>query len=131
LSRIIEFVVTGEPRKTRDIVEYALGAHRLTVDWADDCTGSATRGSLTANVFAGALAQSFKVRVVLFPNEEPGQTSVLVEQIRGGWLLGGVFGSVRTTNNFESITDRISRDLKNAGVLVSVSKLKRPDPKAE
>ena len=117
-SKNIDFVVTGDPGRARATAEQALVSRKFRVEWHDDWTGTAERGSKTGNLLAGALAQYFKVGVRLMTGQ-PGQTVVRVEKQSSGWM-GGAIGASRTTKNFESLKDELATVFSGAGVLVSV-----------
>lgn len=88
------------------------------MNWADDWTATAERGSKVANAIAGAAAQYFKVGVRLMAADE-GHTTVRIERQSSGWM-GGAIGASRTTKNFAALQTDLTETFGAAGVLVSV-----------
>jgi hypothetical protein len=114
----IDFLVTGDPTRARATAEQALTSRKFKVNWHDEWSGEAERGSKTANLIAGAMAQYFKVGVRVMSHEE-GQTLVRMEKQSTGWM-GGAIGASRTKKNFEALKDELSSTFDAAGVLRSV-----------
>jgi hypothetical protein len=114
----IDFVVTGDPARARATAESALMTRKFRVQWHDDWTATAERGSKTGNLVAGAMAQYFKVAVRLM-SAGSDQTTVRVEKQSSGWM-GGAIGASRTKKNFAALKDELQATFAAAGVLVSV-----------
>ncbi len=114
----IDFLVIGDPGRARATAQQALEARKFKVNWADDWTATAERGSKVANAIAGAAAQYFKVGVRLMAADE-GHTTVRIERQSSGWM-GGAIGASRTTKNFAALQTDLTETFGAAGVLVSV-----------
>src|ERR1700722_18896417 len=117
-TKYIDFLVTGDPAMARATAEQALVSHKFRLSWNDEWTAVAERGSKTANLIAGALAQYFKVGVRLM-SAEPGATTVRIERLTSGWR-GGAIGATRTKNNFNSLRSELEATFSAAGVLRGV-----------
>jgi hypothetical protein len=117
--KYIDFKVTGDPAMARATAERALTDRRFKVNWEDDWSGTAERGNKTANLFAGAFAQYFKVGLML-RSAEPGHTIVRIERMSSGWA-GGAIGASRTTKNMTSLKTELEATFNAAGVLESTT----------
>ena len=117
--KYIDFLVTGDPTSARATAEQALVARKFEVAWQDEWTATAERGSKTANIMLGALAQYFKVGVHLM-SPQPGETVVRIERQSSGWA-GGAIGANRTSKNLASLRAELEATFANAGVLRNVS----------
>jgi hypothetical protein len=115
----IDFLVTGDPASARATAEQALVTRKFGVVWQDEWTATAERGSKTANVMLGALAQYFKVGVRLM-GAQPGETVVRIERQSSGWA-GGAIGASRTNKNLASLRTELEATFANAGVLRNVT----------
>jgi hypothetical protein len=118
-AKYFDFLVVGDPVRARATIEEALVARKFRVAWSDDWTASAERGSKVANAIAGALAQYFKVGVLLM-SAEPGETTVRIERQSSGWM-GGAIGASRTTKNMTALRTELETTFSSAGVLRGVT----------
>lgn len=116
--KAVEFVVTGDPAQSRDLAAEILAADGFTMNWLSDWTADAVRGSTTANVLLGGLAQRFKVGLSV-TSVPPGQSVVRFDRQNSG-LMGGAIGMVRTNNNMKRLKDQFGQAVQARGVLVEV-----------
>jgi hypothetical protein len=117
--RYIDFLVTGDPVTARATAEQALVARKFAVTWHDDWTATAERGSMAANLLAGALAQHFKVGVHIM-SSQPGEVTVRIDRLSSGWT-GGAIGASRTRKNLASLRSELEATFGAAGVLRGVN----------
>ena len=118
-TKHIDFLVVGDPVRARATIEEALVARKFKVNWIDEWTAIAERGSKVANALAGALAQYFKVGVRLM-SDQPGETTVRIERQSSGWM-GGAIGASRTTKNLKALRGELEATFSSAGVLRGVT----------
>jgi hypothetical protein len=118
-TKHVDFLVMGDPGMARATAEQALASRKFRVTWSDEWSAVAERGSKTANLLVGALAQYFKVGVRLMA-AEPGETTVRIERLTTGWR-GGAIGASRTKSNFTSLRTELEATFSAAGVLRGVS----------
>ena len=118
-TKHIDFLVAGDPVRARATIEEALVARKFKVNWIDDWTAVAERGSKVANALAGALAQYFKVGVRIM-SDQPGETTIRVERQSSGWM-GGAIGVSRTVKNLKALRTELEATFSSAGVLRGVA----------
>src|SRR5262249_9180896 len=115
----VDFCVTGDPAAARDIAAKALASRKFKLNWHDDWTASAERGSKVAYTLLGALAQYFEVGVRLL-STQPGETTVGIER-RSSGVMGGAIGMSRTARNMKSLRSELEETFSAAGVLRGVT----------
>jgi hypothetical protein len=118
-GKYVDFLVAGDPVAARVTVEQALVARQFRVEWQDDWTATAERGSKGMNFAVGAFAQYFKVGVRLV-SAQPGQTIVHIERQSSG-MMGGAFGMVRVRRNLTALRAELEAIFGAAGVLRGVT----------
>jgi hypothetical protein len=118
-GRYVDFLVMGDPVAARATAEQALVANGFRLTWHDAWTATAERGSVTGNFFAGALAQYFRVGVILM-TAQPGTTTVRIERENSG-AMGGVVGMMRVRRNLSALCAQLQATFQAAGVLRGVS----------
>lgn len=110
--------MTGDPVAARDAAAKVLESLKFRIQWENEWTAIAERGSKVVNVVAGALAQYFKVGLRVFA-ADPGQSVVRFERLSRGFM-GGAIGAVRTRRNMERLRDRVRDVFQEEGILVGV-----------
>ena len=115
---IAEFTVVGDAARAKATVVDALQARKFKLTWDGEWDAVAERGSKLANALAGALAQYFKV-TVLIRTAPDGHGLIRVEKSSKGYM-GGVGGAVRTNRNFDGLVNDLQSTFGAAGVLVNV-----------
>ncbi len=118
-TKHIDFLVDGDPAAARATAVQALGERKFQVNWRDEWSAVAQRGSKTANVLLGAMAQYFEVGVRLM-SASPGETVVRIERLTSGWR-GGAVGAARTRRNMASLRTELESTFRAAGVLRGVT----------
>lgn len=113
----VEFTLVGDPQRAKTTVVQALESRKFTLKWGGDWDAVAERGNKVANVLLGAMAQYFKVEVVVRSGAD-GSSIVRVQKSSSGWM-GGAIGAHRTNKNFESLRGELDATFRAAGVLVS------------
>ena len=119
--KAVEFLLQGDPARAKSTAIAALQARKFEITWSDEWSAVAERGSKTANVLAGAMAQYFKVGVHVMSHHD-GRSIVRVEKQSSGWM-GGAIGAARTTKNLEALRDDLGTAFQQAGVLDGVTNL--------
>ena len=113
--KAIEMAVKGDPAFARQVAGQALESRKFRITWHDEWTATAERGNKVANALAGALAQYFKVGLILM-STQPGETVVRFERQSRGFM-GGAIGARRTTKNMEQLRDEVAQQFQQQGVL--------------
>lgn len=114
----VDFVVAGDAIRAKATVISALEARKFKVTWPTEWDGVAERGNKVANALAGALAQYFKVGV-LVRTAPDGNGVIRLEKSSKGYM-GGAVGAHRTTKNFDLLAADLEATFRSAGVLVHV-----------
>ncbi len=118
-TKQIDFLVVGDPATARATAIRALEERKFQVNWSDEWSAIAERGSKTAYLLVGALAQYFKVGLRVM-GSAPGETVVRMERLTPGWRGGGI-GASRTSGNMASLRTELEAIFNAAGVLRSVT----------
>jgi hypothetical protein len=114
----VEFHVDGDASTARATVAEALAARKFKLEWSDEWSGVARKGSVVANVLLGALAQHFKFGVAVMTAPE-GHGVIRLDKVTSGWM-GGAIGARRTTKSFEALKGELEQTFTAAGVLRKV-----------
>jgi len=117
--KYVDFKVTGDPARARAAAERALTDRKFKISWQDEWSGTAERGSKTANVLLGAMAQYFAVGVKV-RSSGPEETVIRIERLSTGWM-GGAIGASRTTKNMSGLATELETTFTSAGVLLGVT----------
>ncbi|MDO8361803.1 MAG: hypothetical protein Q7V88_02825 [Actinomycetota bacterium] len=117
----IEFVVAGDAGRAKATVVDALQSRKFKLTWSGEWDATAERGSKIANALAGALAQYFKVGVMV-RSAPDGNGVIRLEKSSKGYM-GGAVGAHRTTKNFDALSADLETTFGAAGVLVHVQRI--------
>ncbi len=115
----VEFTVRGDAARAKATVVDALQARKFRFTWTGEWDGIAERGNKVANALLGALAQYFKVGV-LIRTAPDGNGIIRLEKSSKGYM-GGAVGAHRTTKNFDTLQTDLQATFHAAGVLVNVT----------
>ena len=117
--RYVDFVLTGDPARARTTTVEALEAWQFRIAWTDEWTGSAEKGSRTANVLLGGFAQHYHFGLEV-RSLEGERSLVRVKSFKSGWW-GGLLGVMKTKKRLRKVRERLEAAFSGAGVLVSVT----------
>ncbi len=112
----VDFIVAGDATRAKLTVVQALEMRKFRLKWASEWDAVAERGNKVANVLAGALAQYFKVEVLVRSAPDGNGIIRLVKSSKG--YMGGAIGAHRTTKNFDALAAELEAAFRAAGVLV-------------
>ena len=107
----------GEGHRHRGARSPASSSSRGSSEW----DAVAERGNKVANALAGALAQYFKVGV-LVRTAPDGNGVIRLDKSSKGYM-GGAVGAHRTTKNFDALAADLEATFRAAGVLVHAQQL--------
>ena len=114
----VDFIVAGDANRAKLTVVQALESRKFKLTWSSEWDAVAERGNKVANVLAGALAQYFKVGV-LVRTAPDGNGVIRIEKSSKGYM-GGVVGASRTSKNFDALAGELEASFRAAGVLVHI-----------
>jgi hypothetical protein len=118
----VDIAIKGDSTAAREAAIKALEARKFRLEWHDDWTATAERGSKVLNAVAGALAQYFKVGLRVMTTEQ-GETVVRFEKQSKGYM-GGAIGAARTRKNMERLRDDVKNSFEQQGILAWVKEHK-------
>ena len=114
-----DFTLQGDPARVRATAQSALESRQFRLEWHDDWTATAERGSKVGNAIGGAFAQYFKVGVAIRSADE-GHSVLRVEKQSSG-AMGGLWGMSKTNKNLTALSEELEATFGAAGVLVTTS----------
>ncbi|MGB8861098.1 MAG: hypothetical protein WCC60_17705 [Ilumatobacteraceae bacterium] len=117
----VEFVVVGDANRAKATVIEALENRKFRLSWSTEWDAVAERGNKFANVLVGALAQYFKVGLVVRSGPN-GEGIIRLDKSSKGYM-GGAVGAHRTTKNFDGLAADLEATFRTAGVLVNAQQL--------
>jgi hypothetical protein len=112
----VEFIVAGDASRAKATVIEALQSRKFKLTWSGEWDAVAERGNKFANVLVGALAQYFKVGLVVRTGPD-GNGVIRLDKSSKGYM-GGAVGAHRTTKNFDALAADLEATFRTAGVLV-------------
>lgn len=118
--QVHEFVVSSDAEQTTAMLASALDTLGFTVEWRDEWTATATRGSRVKNVLFGAFAPYSRVAAAVRALEEDSSAErhVLRMETRASGMLGGVMGLKRTRDGYAELRATLRERLEASGALV-------------
>lgn len=121
----IDFFVTGDPASARAAAEDALLEQQFQLNWTDDWTATAERGSKAANYLLGGMVKYLKIGVRVMSGPD-GQTIVHIESESSGHYTGGsawvgqAIGDRHMADELGALRSDLVSRFTNAGVLHNV-----------
>lgn len=112
----VEFTVAGDAGRAKATVIEALESRKFKLTWSSECDAVAERGNKVANALVGALAQYFKVGLVVRTGPDDNGIIRLEKSSKG--YMGGAVGAHRTTKNFDALAADLEGTFRAAGVLM-------------
>lgn len=114
----VDFIVAGDATRAKLTVVQALESRKFKLTWTTEWDAVAERGNKVANALAGALAQYFKVEVLVRSAPDGDGVIRIVKSSKG--YMGGAIGASRTSKNFDSLAGELEASFRAAGVLVQM-----------
>ncbi len=108
--------LSGDTLRARDTLVAVLQQEGFLIEWHDDWTGVAKKGSLTANVLFGAFAQYFELWFA-FQALPDGNLHLRLYRTGSG-MAGGLIGWSRVRSKFTAIVHQVEATFAHAGVLL-------------
>ena len=121
----IDLFVTGDPASARAAAEDALLEQQFRLNWTDDWTATAERGSKGANYLLGGMVKYLKIGVRVMSTQD-GQTVVHIESESSGdhggpsgWV-GNAIGDKQMDAELATLRGELELAFTNAGVLRNI-----------
>ncbi len=111
-----EFTVTGDPAVAKQTAVHALQSQQFVLEWAEDWSGTAVRGSKVKAALLGALSPYMEIGVKVMALDG-GVSVIRLDQLTTG-MMSGVIGMKKTDKAFVTLIDELGRTFDQAGVLV-------------
>lgn len=115
----VDFLVSMPVEHLQSVLVQAFWANGFQVGWHGPWAGKAQKGSLAANVVAGALAQYYAVEFQVFPGSW-GSTLRIVKGNTG--LFGGIIGYAMVDSKFAEVANGLQAWFHSNRVLAGVQR---------
>ena len=109
--------MVGDPAHAKQAAVDALSARGFVLQWSDEWTALATRGSKVKGALLGAFALYTEVGLAIRSLDGP-NSLIRIDSISSGWM-GGVYGAHKTAKSFGELRDELGNTFARANVLVS------------
>lgn len=113
-----EIVITGDPKAAKSQAQKILADKGFQVDWQNEWSASAEKGSKAKNVLLGGFAQHMKVDVHITSGTD-GQSVVRFDRGNIG-VMGGALGIHKVNKNMQQLRDEYSAAAQQTGLFVGV-----------
>lgn len=115
----VDFLVSMPVEHLQSVLVQAFWANSFRVAWHGPWAGKAEKGSVAANVVAGALAQYYAVEFQILPGSS-GSTLRIVKGNTG--LFGGIIGYAMVDSKFTEVANGLQAWFYSSGVLAGVQR---------
>jgi hypothetical protein len=113
-----EIAVAGDPARARATVVQALEGRGFTLDWQDEWSGTAAKGSKGKQMVLGGFAPHLQVGISLHATDR-GTVVRLIRPSVG--ISGGLMGRAKSVKQFNGVADDLLAAFRQAGVLLDGS----------
>ena len=111
-----DIFVRGQLRQVQQMVEQIFIQDKFNIQWINENTAKAERGSKGMNVAFGAFAQRFEIDFQIFVQPDQSIAVRLFKSNTGGW--GGVVGVARVSDKYNDIIDKLSNYFYSQGMYI-------------
>ena len=112
-----EFTVVGDPTRAKHTAANALEAKDFVMQWSDDWTATAIKGSKVKAALLGAFALYMEIGVAVRTLDQANSV-IRIDSLTTG-MMGGVWGMSKTKQHFAQLRDELGATFDSAGVLVA------------
>ena len=126
MTAYLNIEVRGDPAAIKASAMEVLTAQGFKVDWQDEWTGHAERGSKTANYLSGGLTKHQELGVRILQNQSGNVLLQLASESVGNYggpsaWVGERVGRQQMDGTLASLRTEVESKLSNVGVVVGVT----------
>jgi hypothetical protein len=118
--KAIDFTVVGDAERAKVTAVDALQQKGFRIEWSDEWSATAEKGSKVKNALLGGFAQYIKLGLEVRSASMPGHSVIRLTQGSKGYA-GGALGVSKTNKARNQLRDELAAIFQNAGVLVNVA----------
>ena len=119
MAKYADLVVKGSVDNVKNLAQQAFATNGFSVNWLSPMSGRAEKGSRSANIALGVLAQHYAVDFQISPAAEGGTLRLIKS---GSGMAGGLLGMRKVNKQFDLLSDTLSSWFKQQGFLLSLKK---------